>query len=147
MILAIFISILLFSQNIRKDFCIFIDGKMVREIEDSFFIYKDSLGIEKKINFKCVPGDIILTKKYADYIISLNSENTLEMHIKYCKKNTKSKNKCFEYIGIIKVQWFKWPYLLVRITNLNEKKGKYYIGFSTPKMIDKWHFREARIYH
>ncbi|RLF56443.1 MAG: hypothetical protein DRN27_09640, partial [Thermoplasmata archaeon] len=51
MILAIFISILLFSQNIRKDFCIFIDGKMVREIEDSFFIYKDSLGIEKKINF------------------------------------------------------------------------------------------------
>ncbi len=52
--------------------------------------------------------------------------------------NRQYDGKTFNYTGKLKVAWLNYRYLIIRVTNIDRKKGKYYFGYSTPEVSKKF---------
>lgn len=131
-----------FSQEEKINCIIFIDGKLPTGISNEYFSFTDNIGNERKIDFQYTIGDILLTDTNAKKLWSLDKEDEIQMNLSY--KNYDGET--FSYSGKIKVAWLKYSYLVIRITNLNKKKGEYYFGFSTPDVIKKFIKKEYNMF-
>lgn len=125
---------LLFSQNARINCIIFIDGKLPTGIYNGFFNYNDVSGSVKKIDFDYMIGEILVSHENKKVIDSLQPITEISMNFSYRMYN----GQTFSYSGILKVSFLTYNYLVIRITNLNKKKGEYYFGYSTPEVSKKF---------
>ena len=133
MLFSVFFS---FSQNERINCIIFIDGKLVG-VNNGYFSYTDTLGIKQKIAFNYLIGDIELSSKDKKALDSLPADTKIKMNFSH----EKYLGQVYNYSGEIEAAFFKYDYLVIRITNLNKRKGKYYFGYTTPYEIKK-HIRQ-----
>lgn len=119
-----------FSQNEHINCTIFVDGKLPGGswIYDEYFSYSDSTNSVVKIEFNYVTGEIQLSVDNANLIHTLRPENEITIHFTY----KKYKGEIYTYSGNLRVAWLSNQYLVIRITNLNKKKGEYYFAYSTP---------------
>lgn len=141
-ILVCLIGFSSFSQDEKVNCIVFIDGKLPTGIFDEYFLFIDSIGNEKRIDFQYSIGDILLTDENAKKLWALNKEDEVQMNLSY--KNYEG--KAFSYSGMIKVAWLQYSYLVIRITNLNKRKGEYYFGYSTPGVIKKFIKKEYNMF-
>jgi hypothetical protein len=125
----------IFSQVNHVNCIIFIDGKLPEGswMYNEYFLYIDSVGNEKKIDFDYVIGEIQLTQENSNILHSLNPKDDLTINFTYKKYD----GQTFIYSGVLKVAWLSYRYLVIRITNLNKKTGEYYFGYSTPGISKK----------
>jgi hypothetical protein len=121
------------SQNHRINCTIFIDGKLPNGswMYNEYFVSIDSTGNEIKIDYKYVIGEIQLTPENANLIYALEPENTLTIYFTFKKYN----GETYKYFGNIRAGWLNYEYLILRITNLNSKKGEFYFGYNMPGLI------------
>ncbi len=135
----IFYSVL-FSQEEHINCTIFVDGKLPAGsvIYNSYFSYCDIIGNERRIDFHYVIGEIQLTEKNSNSLYVLRPDDSISMNFSYRKYN----GQTFTYSGKLKMVWLSYRYLIIRITNLNRKKGEYYFGYSTPDVSKKFIHKE-----
>jgi hypothetical protein len=125
-----FFSINHSSSEQRINCMIFIDGKLPEGsyIYNSYFTYTNNDGSLLQVGFNYVIGDIIINIDDLEILKSLNSNDLIELEFTWKKFD----GKTFTYRGEIEQHDLFYDYLIIRITNLNKKKGKYYFGYSTP---------------
>jgi hypothetical protein len=136
------LSTTLLSQNERINCIVFIDGKLPSGVFDEYFIYTDSVGNLKKIDFEYAIGEIILSpdnKKTLD-LLSPHADITINLSYK------KYSGQVCTYSGAIKVAFLYYDYLVIRITNLDKKTGEYYFGYSTPGETKKFINKEYNMF-
>lgn len=131
----LFLSFLLlssftFAQSEKINCIIFIDGKLPQDnqIFDSYISFNDTNNIETIIDFDYVIGDIIIAEKNFIAISLINPLENITIHFSYKSFD----GITFSYSGKIKSVLLKYRYFILRITNLNKRKKKYYFGYSSP---------------
>ena len=124
-----FVSIV-FSQEKHVNCIIFIDGKLpgISDIYDECFTFSDSSNIDVKIDFEYVIGEMIFSE--ANYLLLNSLDPTIKVTLDFKYRDMKGKE--YNYSGELITEWIFYRYLVIRITNLNKKKGEYYFGYSTP---------------
>jgi len=134
----------LYSQEEDINCIIFIDGKLPQGsyISNTYFSFSDSIGDIKKINFSYEIGNIHLTQENSQSLNLLKSEDEVTINFKEKKYNGEE----YSYYGNLKVKWLYYRFLIIRITNLNKKKGDYYFGYSTPGESKKFIKKEYNMF-
>ncbi|MDP3463282.1 MAG: hypothetical protein Q8S18_10865 [Bacteroidales bacterium] len=129
-----------FSQDAHINCTIFVDGKLPEgsAIYDSYFTYFDNMSNEIRIDFNYVIGEIQLNEKNSNSLHVLDPNDSICMNFSYRKYN----GRTYTYSGKLKIIWLSYRYLIIRITNLNRKKGIYYFGYSTPDVSKKFISKE-----
>lgn len=125
---SLFSSVL--SQEKRINCIIFIDGKLpgISEIYNEHFTFSDSSNNDVKIDFEYIIGEMIFSDVNYYLLDSLNPDEEVTLNFSY----RDMKGKEYYYSGELIKEWVFYRYLVIRITNLNKKKGEYYFGYSTP---------------
>lgn len=131
-----------FGQKEKLNCIIFIDGKLPTGIYDEYFSYLDEDKNESRIDFEYSIGDIILSKNDINTLYSLQSDDFIIMNLSYRSYD----NESYSYSGKIRAEWLSYDYLVIRITNLNKKKGKYYFAYSTPGIIKSFIKKEYNMF-
>ena len=139
----IIISLMAHSQNEHINCTIFIDGKLPDlDILRGCFSFTDSTQKERIIPFEYVIGEIHLSLEDWNYLHSLDPQDNLCINLTY---NSKGGHK-LHYTGILKIAWLDYRYIIIRITNLNKKRGKFYFGVSTPGISTKFIKQEYNMF-
>src|SRR5574344_16966 len=156
LLIMILLSLNVYSQNERINTVIFMDGKLV-DVDNAFFSYRDTLGIEHIMNFRSYYGEIQIKQEYYQKIISLESGFT-----EHCGNTGKKPDSLFINFDITECQGqCKYHYkalippiylyrsitgeLIIRITNLNKKKTKYDIRYTAGIWIEPWGKKEKKV--
>ena len=127
----------------RINCTIFIDGKLPGlSVLNGYFLSKNDTEKEIQIQFKYVIGEIQMTKENSNLINSLAPNDDLTICLSYRDE----KGRKFNYSEVLKVEWLRYRYLVIRITNLNKKRKEYYFGYSTPGVIKKFIKKEYKMF-
>lgn len=134
----------LYSQEEDINCIIFIDGKLPQgsNISNTYFTFSDSIGDIKKINFSYEIGNIQLSQENLRSLNLLKPGEEVTINFKEKKYN----GEVYSYSGNLKVEWLYYRYLIIRITNLNKKKGDFYFGYSTPGESKKFIKKEYNMF-
>lgn len=142
LVCLLFKSIDLFAQTNHINCIIFVDGKLSGIEDSAYFTYMDSIGIEQKIYFDYTYGEIFLDS-FNQKILLLNPCDIITIHLP--RLDIKN-NEHYYFEGDLAVCLLKYDYLIIRITNLNKKKGKYYFALSTPCIEGAWIRKEYDVF-
>ena len=127
-------SITIFSQETKINWILFIDGKIPQSIIlRGEFICFENTPMEKIIPFEYLIGDIKISENDMRYIEE-NGGNMEFIRVKLTYKEF-AKHSHNEYIYSFEIEPRLllpiYDYVVLRITNLNKKKGTFYFGYST----------------
>lgn len=150
--LSIFIISLLFlistglhsySQVCRINCIIFIDGKLPEgsSLFNNKLHFSSDLG-DQTIEFDYVIGEIRLSSE--DYRILEALDPKSEITIEYTWR--KLNGRIITYSGVIQKHLLFYDFLIIRITNTNIRKAKYYFGYSTPLYDKVFHHKEYNMF-
>jgi hypothetical protein len=117
------------SPHSHLNWIIFINGKLPESgISNAKISLIDTTGNLLEIPINYLIGDLQLSEKDYNKIISLNPTDSIKLSFTYTKYNGEKSN--FE--GDLLVSWFKVRYLIIRITTLDKEMKKYYFAYSIP---------------
>ena len=147
-ILFVINNLFLYSQNERVNWIIFIDGKLPEAIVfHGEFIYFEDTPKEKIIKFEYTIGDIKISTE--DIIYIKENESTIEqltMKLYYQEFTKKMRNLYIYPIIISPKLFFSFDYVVMRITNLDKKKGIFHFGYTTDEYSTLWYHGESYIF-
>ena len=120
------------AQNRSVNCIIFIDGKIMKhEAITGYFSYTDSTNNQRRLDFNYEMGDLILSQENNYLISKLDHNSEIDINLTHHKLSGPD----FSYTRKIIVDLLNYRYLVIRITNLNKKTGKYYFGYYSPGLI------------
>lgn len=123
------------AQTNHLNCTVFIDGKLPDlDVLTGYFNYIDSNKHLTKIDFDYVIGEITLSN--SDYYLLKKAETNSDIEI--CFKYKPAIGKEYQYFETLKVEWLFDRYLILRITNLDFRRGTYYFGYSCPSITKKF---------
>ena len=135
---------------------IFVDGQL-RKIDSAYFSYKDISGQERRLEFNYNYGEIHINKDYKKEINNLKCElsrhgiNTdieedslyINFVITECQGHCSYKYR--DLIPSFYLDTYHNYYLIIRVTNLNKKRTKYSIYYSTPTWEHPFDKKEKKV--
>lgn len=124
------LNVKLFGCEERINCIIFIDGKLPEGswIYDAAFKFTRNDGSLLQVNFDYIIGELIIDTADLRIIKSLNSNDVIEVVFTWKRFD----GSYIIYRGEIEQHNLFYDYLIIRVTNLCKRKGKYYFGYSTP---------------
>lgn len=143
-------SITIFSQSERINWIVFIDGKIPQStVFTGELICFEGTPKEKVIHFEYLVGDITLSENDMRYIKE-NGENMglLKVKLSY-KEFAKHSHNLYLYSFEIPPRLLLpiYDFVVLRITNLNKRKGTFYLGYSTSNESTPWLKKEFPVFN
>lgn len=156
-----FLFMILISYNVIAqeeiiNTIIFVDGQL-RKIENAYFSYKDSTGKERKLEFNYNYGEIHIKKEYKKEIGNLKCGLSNDCINKDIKEDslyinftiTECQGNCsYNYRKLIPsflLDTYYNYYLIIRVMNLNKKRTKYSIYYTTPTWEYPFEKKEKKV--
>lgn len=137
LIVFLVLTMFVYSQEVKVNCIVFIDGKLPRGITETYFEINGN-GEKKRIDFEYTIGDLLMEKEDLDFLVSEFRDDEIDMYLTYRNYN----DEIFHYNGMVRPIFFTYDWLVIRITNLNKKKGEYYFAYSTPDVIMPFRSKE-----
>ncbi len=141
-------SMVVYSQYESVNWIFFIDGKLPEStVFSGKFICFENTPKEKIIEFKYTIGDIKILTDDLNYIKENgDSIEKLTVELRYKEFAKKSRNTYIYSFDISSFFLLRFDYVVFRITNLDKKKGIFYLGYSTSEFDTVWYCKESRIF-
>lgn len=138
--LMLILAAQLYSQNVSVNCMIFIDGKLTtHSTTQGYFTFKDSsTHTESRIDFDYEMGDLVIRPEQRPLLKTLKPGSDITINLIHLNMNGVNST----YSGTLKVDWLDYRYLIIRITNLNSKKGEYYFAYTIPGMSKRFIHKE-----
>jgi len=142
-------SIIGFSQSERINWIIFIDGKIPQStVLTGEFICFEGMPKEKVIKFEYLVGDIQISEEDFRYIKENGESLGLLKARLFYREFEKHTRNLYIYSFEIAPRLLLpiYDYVVLRITNINKKKGIFYLGYSTSYESTPWLNKESQIF-
>ena len=126
-------SIKLYSQEIRvnNSFVIVVNNKLTTSVADLRLILSDATGKEETIDGGYLPGELYVSNIEKKNILYADSVRNLILKFDYYEYQG-HKQVIRNYSIPIDRNWFKQSVIILRIFDVNKKRGTYKYSFEVP---------------
>ena len=132
-VIIFFAATKVYGQDVRvgSNFIILVNNKLPTTVEGLQLILSDTTGKEESISGGYIPGELFVTTNEARNLLFADSVRTLTLAFDFYVYGRDNKF-IHNYKIFIDRRWFKQSVIIVRIFDIDKRRGTYKYSFEVP---------------